>query len=664
MRIDRKIKKEEPIMRMAVFCPVLFILTALSGCSSGRAKDYPIEPLPFTAVRIEDSFWSPRMETNRRVTVPFDFKKCEETGRISNFAKAAGLEKGEFEGIYFNDSDVYKIIEGAAYTLSLSPDPELEKYVDSVIDRIAAAQWEDGYLYTFYSVPEKQPGNRWTNIKDKHEMYCAGHFFEAAVAYYQATGKRKIFDVAVRLADHIASVFGPGKRNDVPGHQEIEIGLVKLYRMTGEKKYLNLAKFFLDQRGNTAERKTYGTYHQDHMPVVEQTEAVGHAVRAGYMYSGMADVAALTGDPSYIKAIDRIWDNIVSKRMYLTGGIGSSRRGESFGENYELPNLTAYNETCAAIANAMWNHRLFLLHGDARYLDVLERVLYNGFLSGISFSGDLFFYPNPLESDGIYKFNSGGTLTRQPWFDCSCCPSNVVRFLPSIAGTIYATRGRDVYVNLFIGSEASFGNGHRMKIKQSSAYPWEGRIILEIEPEKAESFTLFIRIPGWAVNRPVPGDLYRYLDPDSAGVELSVNNEDVPLELENGFALLRRTWKSGDRVEIRLPMGVKRVVANENVREDLGKVALERGPVVYCLEGADHGGRVLDLALEDNAWLGTEFRQDLLNGVTVIRGTGYRRPGNGKSQETSSRRTDILAVPYYAWNHRGPGEMAVWMLRN
>ncbi|MDZ7333408.1 MAG: glycoside hydrolase family 127 protein, partial [candidate division KSB1 bacterium] len=414
---------------------MLFVAMVLlfTACSKKPQKDYPIKPVPFTDVQVTDQFWQPRMETNRTVTIPYDFKKCEETGRIDNFAKAGGLMEGEFVGIRYNDSDVYKVIEGAAYSLRLYPDPQLEQYLDDLIAKIAAAQEDDGYLYTARTInPAKPPKNagpeRWSYLIHSHELYNVGHMYEAAVAYYQATGKRSLLDVAIKNANLIDSVFGPGKKHDPPGHQEIEIGLTKLYRVTGDERYLKLAKFFLDQRGRYIGRKPYdeyisAEYTQDHKPVIEQDEAVGHAVRAGYMYSGMADVAALTGDQDYIKAIDRIWENVVSKKLYITGGIGARSEGEAFGDNYELPNLEAYNETCAAIANMFWNHRLFLLHGDAKYIDVLERTLYNGFLSGVGLDGNEFFYPNPLESDGRHN--------RSPWFDCACCPVNVVLFLPS-----------------------------------------------------------------------------------------------------------------------------------------------------------------------------------------------------------------------------------------
>ena len=618
------------------------MLTSNAGAAAA-GKDYPVRPVSFANVRITGGFWLPRMETNRKVTIPYAFKKCEDTGRISNFAKAGGLMEGKFEGIYFNDSDLYKVIEGAAYCLKLHPDPKLEKYVDGVIDKIAAAQWKDGYLYTFYSLPKHQPAKRWTDIRNKHELYCAGHFFEAAVAYYQATGKKKILDVAIRLADKIDSVFGPDGRKDPPGHQEIEIGLARLYRLTGEQKYLKLAKFFLDQRGRPQGHKLYGTYSQDHKPVTEQDEPTGHAVRAGYMYCGMADVAALTGDPAYIKAIDRIWDNVVTKRLYITGGVGASHRGEAFGKDYQLPNMTAYCETCAAVANAMWNHRLFLLHGDAKYMDVVERVIYNGFLSGISMTGNRFFYPNPLASKG--------NRARSPWFGCACCPVNVVRFVPSIPGYAYAVRGNNIYVNLFLNGTAEIKlKDQTVKLTQKTNYPWDGTVKITVDPAKKAEFGINVRIPGWAMNQAAAGDLYKYMKKANARITLKVNGKNVDFKPSKGFARISRTWAKGDVIALDMPMGVRRVLSHEKVKDNAGRVALERGPVMYCAEGKDNGGHALDIVLGDGVKLKAEHRKDMLGGVTVI--TGALAGGKG-----------FLAVPYYAWAHRGKGEMAVWLPR-
>ena len=618
--------------------------------------DYPITPAPFTAVCFTDRFWLPRLETNRQVTIPYDFEKCEETGRIDNFAKAAGLMEGPHEGIFYNDSDVFKVVEGAAYSLSLHPDPELEGYLDDLIKKIAGAQENDGYLYTARTIDpeavdsEQEGPERWSNLRVSHELYNVGHLYEAAVAYHQATGKRTLLDVALRNAELIDSVFGPDKTRDVPGHQEIEIGLVKLYRTTGERRYLELAKFFLDQRGqpdrgNLQTNFDLPGYMQDHRPVTEQREAVGHAVRAAYMYSGMADVAALTGDEAYIAALDTLWQNVVSRRMYVTGGIGSRHHGEAFGEDFELPNAKAYAETCAAIANAMWNHRMFLLHGDGKYLDVLERTLYNGFLSGVSLQGNTFFYANPLSSDGAWAFNVRVGAVRSPWFDCSCCPTNVVRLLPSLPGYTYAHQDDRLFVNLYIGGNATIPLAREVKLTQETSYPWSGAVKLTIDPSEPTEFALHLRIPGWARNEPVPSDLYRYLDRPDAPVTLRVNGEPVAVELNQGFAVVRRNWRSGDTVELDLPLPVRRVMSHENIEDNRGRVAVERGPLVYCAEGIDNGGAALDLTLPDDAPLVVERDEGLLGGMTKIRSDG------------------VTLIPYYAWSHRGAGEMNVWLAR-
>jgi DUF1680 family protein len=627
--------------------------------------------VPFTAVTVTDGFWSPRLETNRTVTVRYDFQKCERTGRIANFARAGGLEAGDFEGLYgFNDSDVFKVIEGASYALSLQPDPELERYLDELAEKIAAAQEDDGYLYTVGTIGStvEEPAccvshPRWSDLGSGHELYNLGHFYEAAVAHHQATGNRTLLDVALKSADLLTTVFGPGRNMGVPGHQEIEIGLVKLYRATGEQKYLDLARFFLDQRGNAEGHELYGAYSQDHLPVTEQTEAVGHAVRAGYMYAGMADVGALTGDRTYADALGRIWENVVGRKLYVTGGLGARRGNEGFGEDYDLPNRTAYTETCAAIANALWNHRLFLLHGDAKYLDVLERVIYNGFLSGVALDGEHFFYPNPLAFDGKDTFNQGAT-GRKGWFNCSCCPTNVVRFLPSIAGYVYAQRERELFVNLFVAGSAGLEiEGRPVTVRQETRYPWDGRVTIAVEPEQPEDLTLHVRVPGWARGRPVPSDLYRYLDSAEAPIEIAVNGEPSKVELAKGFAVLRRTWRKGDTIELSLPMPVRRVASHEKVEANAGRVALERGPVVYCAEATDNGGQVFNLVLPDDAPLEARHRGDLLGGLSVIEGRALALSPAEDGRSVVTREQDFVAVPYYAWAHRGEGEMAVWLPR-
>ncbi|MCX6877808.1 MAG: glycoside hydrolase family 127 protein [Verrucomicrobia bacterium] len=628
----------------------------MTACVTGAEPkpDYPLQPVPLTAVRVDDGFWSPRLETNRRTTVWYDFKQCEDTGRIDNFAKAGGLMPGEFRGTPWDDSDVYKVIEGAAYTLATRPDPKLDKYLDELIAKIAAAQEADGYLYTARRLfpPDKMPGmsgrTRWSSLVSSHELYNVGHLYEAAVAHFQATGKRSLLDVALRNADFLCETFGPGKVQSPPGHQEIEIGLAKLCRVTGRDKYLKLAKYLLDIRGRAETHGLYGAQQQDHLPVLEQAAAVGHAVRAGYMYAGMADVAALTGDAAYVRGIDRLWEDVVACKLHLTGGIGAGRGGEAFGGPYDLPNGEAYLETCAAIANALWNHRMFLLHGEGKYIDVLERVIYNGFLSGVALSGDRFFYPNPLEHDGGLPFNHGRP-ERAPWFDCSCCPVNVVRFIPSLAGFIHATRGDELYVNLFIGGEARARvGGTDVVIRQQTRYPWDGRVTLTVEPAAASEFTLRVRIPGWARNEPVPGDLYRYDDGLKPHVGLAVNGQAADATPVNGYARIKRTWHAGDTVTLDLEMPVRRVQAHAMVKADRDRFAVERGPLVYCAEGVDNGGKVLERLFPGPVGFKTEERPELLGGTTVLRMT----PANGE--------TPLTLIPYHLWCHRGPNQMRVW----
>ncbi len=644
---------------------ILAVFFSCAACTQKSRSDYPVKPVPFTDVHFSDDFWLPRMEINRKVTIPYTLEQCEETGRIKNFEIAAGMAEGGFCSAYpFDDSDVYKIIEGASYSLKVHPDPDLGKYLDELIAKIGAAQEDDGYLYTARTIYPEPPKVRWVDTEERwdnmylgHELYNVGHMYEAAVAHFQATGKRTFLDIAIKNADLIESVFGPGKKTGVPGHQEIEIGLVKLYRVTGESKYLDLAKFFLDERGHPHGRELYGEYSQDHMPVTEQTEPVGHAVRAAYMYSGMADVAALTGEAAYRKALEILWNNVISKKMYLTGGIGSRSGGESFGEDYELPNATAYCETCAAIAHAFWNHRMFLLSGDAKYLDVLERVLYNGILSGIALTGDLFFYPNPLESHGQHE--------RSPWFTCACCPSNVTRFVPSVPGYVYATQGDDLFVNLFVHSEANIQtDSQTVEIKQETAYPWEGSVKITVSPEKSKTFALAIRIPGWTRNQPVPSGLYRYMDSSGQKAAISVNGKPYDYTLEKGFARIRRKWKREDTVDIFLPLSVRRVLSHKKVEENAGKVALERGPIVYCAEWVDNYGFVSNLVLYDTAQLWPEKREDLLNGVVVLNGevTALKYAEDRVTEINAEQK--FTAIPYYAWAHRGKGEMAVWIPRD
>ncbi len=627
------------------------------------ANDYPVRPVEMTEVSFTGGFWRPRLETNRMVTVKTDFEKCE-LARIPNFEAAARREWGTFKGIPFDDSDVYKVIEGAAYTLATHPDPALEDYLDRLIAQIAKAQEPDGYLYTArtlhfnYGVKNgkmqygRMGPTRWSDCGASHELYNVGHMYEAAVAYLQATGKRTLLDVAIRSADLVDRTFGfgPTQIKEAPGHEEIELALCKLYRVTGERRYLALAKTFLDMRGRKDLRATWNASLQDHLPVVEQREAIGHAVRAGYLYCGMADVAALAGDRSYLTAIDAIWENVVGRKLHLNGGIGAHRRvsyadkrlgsaGEAFGDDYDLPNEDAYLETCAAIANALWNERMFLMHADAKYIDVLERALYNGMLSGVSLGGDEFFYPNPLASKGGYK--------RSKWFGCSCCPVNVVRFLPQVPKFAYAVCGDAAYVNLFAESAATLRLGcGRVKISQKTDYPWNGSVRLDVTPPKdGTRFALHVRVPGWCVGRPVPSDLYVQTVPGTlADFSLKVNGMDVEVKPVKGFCVVDRSWKNGDTVEISMNMPVRRIKAHVKVEADRDRLAVERGPIVFCAEGVDNGGKAFDTAIPADVTF-TEGRIEL-DGQPFV------------SLKASSGTT---LVPYCIWDNREPGnEMQTW----
>ena len=648
-----------PSSKAALCCliVVLFMSCSTDGQDyQSQPGDYPIQPVSFTQVDFQDDFWAPRLQTHRQVTLPYTLEQIEETGRVRNFEIAAGLETGSFCTVYpFDDSDVFKILEGAAYTLHVQPDPELEAKVDALIAKIAAAQEDDGYLYTNRTINpdsthEWAGQERWQFTHDlSHELYNVGHLYEAAAAHYWATGKRTLLDIALKNADLVDQNFGWGKIERPPGHQVIEIGLAKLYRITGDERYINLAQFFLDVRG-----PDQGEYSQAHKKVIDQTEAVGHAVRAAYLYSGMADIAALTGNRDYINAIDRIWENVVSKKMYVTGGIGSTGSHEGFGPDYYLPNVVAYNETCASVANVFWNHRLFLLHGHAKYIDVLERTLYNALHSGLSLSGDRFFYPNPLESRKNHE--------RSPWFNCACCPSNMARFLPSIPGYQYAQRGNSVYVNLFIGGVVDLVvDGAPVRLVQETNYPWDGRVSIQVELDEAKAIDLRVRVPGWARNEPVPSDLYTFQRSDDDPVVLKVNGNEVPVHLEDGYATLSRTWASGDVVELVLPMPVRRVVAHEAVEDDRGKVAFQRGPLVFCAEGKDQPDeRVIHFMVPDESEVATIFEQDLLLGVQTMSFDGFLVEKTDVSDATTTEPLRIKAIPYYAWANRGRDYMTVW----
>ncbi|MCH7657598.1 MAG: glycoside hydrolase family 127 protein [Bacteroidetes bacterium] len=624
-----------------------FFMISLPGCNDQpvNAGDYTIQPVPFTSVKVTDDFWAPRIKRNHEVTIPIAFEQSEKTGRIKNFKIAGGMEKGKFQSNYpFDDSDVFKIIEGASYSLQTFPDPELETYLDTLISYIELAQENDGYIYTYRTImgDDSHPWigtKRWekTHILS-HELYNIGHMYEAAVAHYQATGKSRFLDIAIKSADLVARDFGWGKIETYPGHQEIEIGLVKLYRVTGNRKYLELAKFFLDVRGDGEE------YNQAHKKVTEQTVAVGHAVRAAYMYTGMADVAALTNDPGYVNAIDKIWQDIVYKQLYLTGGIGATGGNEGFGEPFNLPNMSAYCETCASIANVFWNYRMFLLHGNAKYYDILERTLYNGLLSGVSLTGDRFFYPNPLESYGQHQ--------RQEWFGCACCPSNVCRFIPSVPGYVYAKTRDRLYVNLYMDNTAKIElDGQIVEVTQQTKYPWDGKVVLTITPDQPSKFKLCLRVPGWAQDEAVPGDLYHYLNNNENEIVLKINGKAKKYSLDDGYIVISRKWGKGDIVELDMPMPVRKVKAHRNIEADRDKVAIQKGPIVFCAEGIDHkNNRVLNLVYDPETTLESEYRSELLNGVQVITG-----------EAKSTKRLPLTLIPYHVWANRGSGEMMVWL---
>ena len=640
----------------------LLAVMALAGFAQDKkqqAHGYPIDPVPFTSVKVTDAFWGQRLQASREVTIPLAFSKCEETGRYENFVKAANpSEEYVVGGLAFDDTDVYKTIEGASYLLQTYPDEKLEAYIDSVLVIVAAAQEPDGYLYTSRTMNPKHPHEwagteRWELVEDlSHEFYNLGHMVEGAIAHYQATGKRNFLDIAIRYADCVCREIGEGEDQvvRVPGHQIAEMALAKLYLVTGEKKYLDQAKFFLDKRGYTTRTDEYS---QAHKPVLEQDEAVGHAVRAAYMYAGMADVAALTGDQGYIDAIDAIWDNIVTKKLYITGGIGATSNGEAFGENYELPNMSAYCETCAAIGNVYVNHRLFLLHGESKYYDVLERTLYNGLISGVSLDGGGFFYPNPLESIGQHQ--------RQPWFGCACCPSNICRFIPSLPGYIYATKGSDVYVNLFMSNNSDLTvNGRKVSLSQETRYPWNGDIAITVDNNKAGQWTMKVRVPGWVRNQVVPSNLYEYSDGKRLGYSISVNGEKVESELQNGYFCIDRKWKKGDVVRVHFDMEPRTVKANYKVEADRGRISVERGPIVYCAEWPDNDFDVLSIIMNREPKFELVERPDLLYGLNQLK-TDAQVLSYDDNGRLVAEDVKLTMIPYYAWCHRGSGSMAVWL---
>lgn len=638
----------------------LLPLVLFVNCKNNNpsVNDYPISAVNITNVKIEDDFWLPKIRTIHDTTIRYAFEKCRSEGRMDNFLIAGGKMSGKTKGkMPFDDTDLYKIIEGASYSLISYPDTKLDAYLDSVIDIIKVGQEPDGYLTTWFTIdPQNPPATwvepakeRWEKEISSHELYNSGHLFEAAAAHYFATGKRNFLDIALKNADLLAANFNNEKNHKVPGHQIVETGLVKLYRITGEQKYLDLAKFFLDQRGNAAGHELYGAYNQDHKPVVQQDEVTGHAVRGVYMYAGMTDIAALYKDTAYLSAVIKLWENMVNKKLYITGGLGARHEGESFGDNYELPNLSAYSETCAAIGSVYWNHRLFLLSGDAKYYNLIERTLYNSVISGISLDGTTFFYPNPLEADGKYEFNHG-SCTRQAWFDCSCCPTNLIRFIPSIPGLIYAVRKDTIYTNLYISGTANIPfEKNSAEIIQKSNYPWDGGVTFIVNPEKNNEFVIKFRIPSWTTNQPVPGNLYSYIDENKGTVLLEVNNVNTQFSEKNGYIEIKRKWKTGDKVEITFPMEVRRVKTNENVASNKNCIAIEYGPFVYCAEQTDNGD-LSGIKMAKSSVMSVE-KKDLIDNASIIK---YPVTGvDGKNK-------DIVLVPYYVWSNRGVGQMKVW----
>ncbi len=645
----------------------IYVFVFLAGVNllSAQTPARKFEPVNFSQVTITDSFWKPTMDKVATTTLQACIYQTEvKTPRIRNFEKAArnknlptGQSGEKHEGIFYDDSDVYKALEAIAYSLKNHPDAALEKKADEWIDKVAAAQLPDGYIGTYYSLgrlPE-----RWTDMS-MHEDYNGGHLLEAAVAYYNSTGKRKLLEVAVKFADHFDSLFGPGKRHWVTGHQELELALVKLYGVTKDKRYLNLSYWLLEERGHKYAKGYTWTdwkdtaYAQDVVPVREQKEITGHAVRAMYMYTGAADVAALTGDDGYMKAMNTVWEDVVYRNMYVTGGIGSSGSNEGFSNDYDLPNEQAYCETCASVGMVFWNQRMNLLTGDSKFIDVLEKSLYNGARDGLSLSGDNFFYGNPLASNGKHS--------RREWFGTACCPANIARLVASLGDYVYGVSDKGLWVNLFVGSTTlvKFGKTD-VPIKLESNYPWEGKVKLTVEPKSKAKFAVHVRIPGWAQGEAAPGGLYTFENDSKTTFMLSINGKPAVYTLDKGYAVVDREWKKGDQLELTLPMDVKRIVARPELKQDVDRVALQRGPLVYCVEGADNNGKAWDLILPDNTTFKTSFQKDLLEGVVTIQ---FQAPTVQVGKDGLSVNTEvktITAIPYYAWCNRGQNPMQVWL---
>ena len=653
---------------------ILFFSFSFLLVVNAQQKDYPIQALDFTKVTLQDHFWTPRIETNRLVTIPTSFARCESTGRVKNFLMAAAKTGKYCTRFPFDDTDIYKTIEGASFSLAMHYDAKLDAYVDSMIQIISNAQEPDGYLYTARTIDKINVNpyfgkERWVKERESsHELYNAGHLYEAAAAHFLATKKTSLLNIALKNADLVCSVFGADKLQVAPGHEIIEMGLVKLYRITGKVAYLNTAKFFIEERGNykgydskSKDPFKNGAYWQDDIPVKQQQEAEGHAVRAGYLYSAMADIAALTEDKEMLAAVDRIWNNETSKKMYVQGGVGAIGDGERFGANYELPNSTAYNETCAAIANIYFNHRMFLLHGDSKYIDVLEKVLYNGFLSGVGLDGKTFFYTNAMQIQQFLQ-HPDMEVERSGWFECSCCPTNIARLMPSIPGYIYAQKKDIVYANLFISGTASLlVNNQKIQIKQENNYPWDGNLNFTILTEQATAFSMQIRIPGWATNQAIPNNLYHFSNHSNSMVSININGKSVNYEIQNGYAILNRLWNKNDVIKVILPMEARRVISDSLLKDNIGKTSLQRGPLMYCAEWIDNEGKTSNIILSKSATISTSFNPNILHGVTVLKSQASQIEISSNGLEVKTITKPFTAIPYYAWANRGKGEMTVWI---
>lgn len=636
----------------------LFLLLVLNTPHFGQNIIRKLENISFSKVTIEDAFWKPRMEKVADVTIPVCMDQTEfKTPRIRNFEITAGLRKGDFEGIFYDDSDVFKALEAIAYSLKVKANPDIEKRADGWIGKIAASQQPDGYINTFYTL--KEPDKKWSDMS-MHEDYIGGHLIEAGVAYFNATGKRKLLDVAIKFADHFDALFGPGKRHWVTGHQELELALVKLYKTTGNKKYLNLADWLLSERGHkhavgytwTDWRDT--AYAQDVLPVKQQTQITGHAVRAMYLYTGAADVAAMTGDGEYFKAMKTVWEDVVHRNMYVTGGIGSSGSNEGFSIDYDLPNEKAYCETCASVGMVFWNQRMNALSGNAQYIDVLEKVLYNSALDGLSFEGDRFFYGNPLASNGQHF--------RKEWFGTACCPSNIARLVASLGDYVYGVSEKDIYVNLFIGSSTSMTvQQTKVDLRQVTDYPWNGKVALEVNPSKNSSFALHIRLPGWLKGEAVPGDLYQFKEVNPQQVIILLNGVSVPYKEELGYAVIEREWRKGDKISFDLPMEIKRVTARPEVKAANNRVALQRGPLVYCVEGTDNDGKAWHFVLPDNEPIKAAFVENTLGGIMTLQFSAPSVKISADGLNVSTSKQNITAIPYFSWCNRGQTPMQVWL---